>query len=172
MSLKLKMYLEFLQRMPSGVELDEYRSTLAPANKDSFDQLMLFNFYGMKQLAKERKLVGIGDMYFTLQGLGVMVLAIVSAVSLNRFVFQFNLIGFSILFGLLALAGWSFVVFYKKHFFYVNRSSLWSQILMQYSFWLNREPDEFVSTLNEHIENIPKQKQARILNAIRNQLAR
>jgi hypothetical protein len=172
MSLKHKTYLEFLQRMPSRNEIDEYQATLTPENIEQFQCLMLFGFFGMEQLARERKLIGIGDMYFTFQGLVTMLISVLAAVSLNRLVFQFDFIGFASIFALFTLAGWSYLIFYRKQDFYINRSTLWKIILNQYLSWVDRDADGFVETLDEYIDEFPKQKRSKILTTVRNQVAR
>lgn len=172
MSLKHKTYLEFLSRIPSSSEIDEYLTGLIPKNKEQFNSLMLFGYFGMEQLAKEKKLIRIGDMYFTLRGLVVMILSASAAMLLNRFVLHFNFWGFAILFALFTLGGWSYLVYYRKHRFYVERTTLWKIILEQYINWINRDSDGFIETFNEYITNIPKKKEPKMLIMVRNQIAR
>lgn len=170
--MKYNMYLEFLLKSPSRSALDNYEAGLTPENKEQIDSLLLFSFFEMQQLAKERKLIGIGDMFFTISGLVVILLSVLTTSILNRSLFHFSIYGFIILFGVFVLAGWSYLIFYRKHYFYVNGSTLWKIVLEQNLEWINRDPDNFKSTLDDYSDSLPEDKSQKILNKVRRQISR
>ncbi|MDN8593164.1 hypothetical protein Q0V21_31025 [Paenibacillus sp. 11B] len=166
MSLKLRTYLEFLERKPGKAELTEYMSGLTDSNQIEFKNLVLFSYYGMEQLAKTEKLHKITDFYITTATIVATIGSLVCTAVLNNLLFKFGSAGFIAIFALLNLVSLMFILHYQKKPIYVAQNTIWQITIKQYLHWLARDSEDFTTILKEFTDQFPEKKSDKFMKLI------
>ncbi|MDN4067682.1 hypothetical protein QYF50_07220 [Paenibacillus vini] len=169
--MNLNNHFSFLLGIPSKADMKAYEDDMNDEEKKDFNFLLLFVFFGMQQMAKDQKLVRIGDVYFTYRGIMVMAVSVIASILLNRFLLGFNYLGFALLFCIFSVLGGVYLKYLVKDIFFLYRIELWKKMLQQFEAWENRDSEDFERTLTQYIIEFPKEKHSKFTKLVRNQIS-